>query len=68
VVKEGRAALGAKKFLWRGLFSGEVGGAEGLMARVNACDEAGAHGLNFYNYGLIPTRRLDWIRAAVGPH
>jgi len=21
--------------------------------------------LNFYNYGLIPARRLDWIRAAV---
>jgi hypothetical protein len=68
VVKEGRAALGSEKFLGAGfrLFNGEVGGADGLTARVNACVEAGTNGLNFYNYGLIPARRLDWIRAAVG--
>jgi len=28
--------------------------------------ESGANGLNFYNYGLIPAPRLDWIRSAVG--
>ena len=68
VIKEGRAALGSEKFLGAGfrLFNGEVGGADGLTARVNACVEAGADGLNFYNYGLIPARRLDWICAAVG--
>jgi hypothetical protein len=67
VIKHGRAALGAEKFLGAGfrLFNGEVGGAEGLTARVNACVEAGADGLNFYNYGLIPAPRLDWIRTAV---
>ncbi len=68
VIRGGRAALGPEKFLGAGfrLFNGEVGGAEGLTARVNACVEAGAEGLNFYNYGLIPAKRLDWIRAAVG--
>jgi hypothetical protein len=68
VIKEGRRALGAEKFLGAGfrLFHGEVGEAEGLAARVNACVEAGANGLNFYNYGLIPAPRLDWIREAVG--
>jgi hypothetical protein len=67
VIKEGRAALGAEKFLGAGfrLFNGEVGGPDGLAARVNACVEAGADGLNFYNYGLIPAPRLDWIRTAV---
>jgi hypothetical protein len=67
VIKEGRRALGAEKFLGAGfrLFNGEVGEAEGLTARVNACVEAGANGLNFYNYGLIPAPRLDWIREAV---
>ena len=70
VIKEGRKALGEEKFLGAGfrLFNGEVGGAEGLTARVNACVEAGANGLNFYNYGLIPAPRLDWIRAAVSGH
>src|SRR4029077_7782545 len=67
VIKEGRRALGAEKFLGAGfrLFNGEVGEAEGLTARVNACVEAGANGLNFYNYGLIPAPRLDWIGQAV---
>jgi len=66
-IKQGRAALGPDKFLSAGLrlFDGEVEGAKGLSARVNACVEAGANGLNFYNYGLIPAPRLDWIRTAV---
>ncbi len=67
VIKAGRAALGPEKFLSAGfrLFNGEVGGADGLRARVDACVEAGANALNFYNYGLVPAPRLDWIRAAV---
>jgi len=70
VIKEGRKKLGPNKFLSAGfrLFDGEAGGAEGLTARVNACVEAGANALNFYNYGLIPAPRLDWIRAAVSGH
>ncbi len=67
MIGRGRAALGPDKFLSAGfrLFNGEVGGAEGLTARVDACVEAGANALNFYNYGLVPAPRLDWIRAAV---
>ncbi len=68
VIKHGRATLGAEKFLGSGLrlFNSEVGGADGLRKRVSACVEAGANGLNFYNYGLIPAPRLDWICTAVG--
>ena len=68
IIKKGRASLGPEKFLGAGfrLFNGEVGGADGLRDRINACVESGANGLNFYNYGLIPAPRLDWIRSAVG--
>src|SRR5581483_8042696 len=47
IIREGRAALGPDKFLGAGfrLFNGEVGGAEGLTARVAACAAAGAQGL-----------------------
>ena len=67
VIRKGRAALGPDKFLGAGfrLFNREVDGAEGLTAEVGACVAAGADALNFYNYGLIPAQRLDWIRAAV---
>ncbi len=67
VMQAGVEALGPEKFLGAGfrLFNGEVGGAEGLTARVRACVAAGAKGLNFYNYGLIPAKRLDWIGEAV---
>ena len=27
-------------------------------------DAAGAAEIDYYNYGLIPVARLDWIRAA----
>jgi hypothetical protein len=67
VIRMGRAALGPDKFLGAGfrLFNREVEGAGGLTAQVGACVAAGANALNFYNYGLIPAQRLDWIRAAV---
>lgn len=67
VIAQGRAALGPDKFLGAGfrLFNGETGGAEGLTARLKACVGAGANAFNFYNYGLVPAPRLDWIRAAV---
>ena len=29
------------------------------------CIESGAEALNFYNYGLVPAPRLDWIRNAI---
>ncbi|MDX3926313.1 MAG: hypothetical protein QHC90_10990 [Shinella sp.] len=63
----GRAALGPGKYLGAGyrVFYPEVTSAEDLAARARAAIEAGADGINFYNYGLIPERRLDWVRKAV---
>ncbi|MFT3974051.1 MAG: hypothetical protein QM699_11565 [Amaricoccus sp.] len=66
VIASGRAALGPGKFLGVGLrvFYPEVDGPDILVARVRAAIAAGAEGVNFYNYGLIPAPRLDWVRAA----
>ena len=67
VIRTGREALGPEKFLGLGLrvFYPEVDGPEILAARAKAAVAAGADGVNFYNYGLIPAKRLDWVRAAV---
>lgn len=67
VMKEGRAALGPDKYLGVGLrvFYPEMISAEDLTTRAKAAIEAGADGINFYNYGLIPAKRLDWVRQAV---
>ncbi|MCB8881167.1 hypothetical protein ACELLULO517_13045 [Acidisoma cellulosilytica] len=61
-----RRALGSDRYLGTGLrvFYPEVAGPEVLAARVAAAAEAGAQGVNFYNYGLIPAPRLDWIKTA----
>lgn len=63
----GRAALGPDKYLGAGfrVFYPEVTSAEELGAGSKAAIEAGADGINFYNYGLIPAKRLDWVRHAV---
>jgi hypothetical protein len=63
ILRQARAALGDDKFLGAGLrvFPHDVTGAEGLTSQAAACVKAGAEGLNFYNYGLIPAPRLDWI-------
>ncbi|RUM08934.1 hypothetical protein [Rhizobium chutanense] len=68
VIRTGRAAIGPDKFLGVGLrvFYPEVGEAAVLTARARAAVDAGADGVNFYNYGLIPAKRLDWVKAAVG--
>ncbi|WP_064685104.1 hypothetical protein [Rhizobium bangladeshense] len=67
VIRAGRATIGPEKFLGVGLrvFYPEVGEAAVLAARAKAAVDAGADGVNFYNYGLIPAKRLDWVRAAV---
>jgi hypothetical protein len=67
VVRYGRSSLGPEKYLAAGfrLFHRDVDGPESLSGQVNAAVEAGAEALNFYNYGLIPPARLDWIRAAI---
>ena len=40
--------------------------AENLAAKVRAAWEAGAEGLYFYNYGLMPLRSLGWLAQALG--
>ncbi|PDT36353.1 hypothetical protein CO671_12010 [Rhizobium sp. M10] len=67
VIRAGRAAIGPQKFLGVGLrvFYPEVTAPAVLAARAKAAVDAGADGVNFYNYGLIPAKRLDWVRASV---
>ncbi|MGO7896220.1 hypothetical protein ACC719_01920 [Rhizobium ruizarguesonis] len=67
VIRTGRVAIGPGKFLGVGLrvFYPEVSGPAVLAARAKAAVDAGADGVNFYNYGLIPAKRLDWVKAAV---
>jgi hypothetical protein len=47
------------------LFVPELSGPGDLAVRVEAAARAGAMGFNFYNYGLVPAARLDWVRAAL---
>ncbi len=47
------------------VFHPETRGAEDLAAKVARAVRAGARGLNFYNFGLIPRSRLEWIRRSV---
>ncbi|MGV3549205.1 hypothetical protein [Rhizobium sp.] len=67
LMKAGRAALGPDKYLGAGyrVFYPEVTSADDIAARTKAAVDAGADGINFYNYGLIPAKRLDWVRQAV---
>ncbi|MER9650572.1 hypothetical protein [Mesorhizobium sp. M0199] len=62
----GRATLGAEKFLGTGyrLFHPEMAGPDILAAKVKPALAAGVDGINFYNYGLVPAARLDWVSAA----
>jgi len=67
VIRTGRALLGPDRFLGLGLrvFYPEVDGPDILATRTKSAVDAGADGVNFYNYGLIPAKRLDWVREAV---
>jgi len=64
----GRKVLGPDKFLgtcYR-LYYPEMSSSEVLAAKVAPARAAEVDGINFYNYGLIPAARLDWIGAAIG--
>ncbi|RWP38738.1 hypothetical protein [Mesorhizobium sp.] len=62
----GRTALRAEKFLCAGyrLFYPEMAGPEILAGKVKPALAPAVDGINFYNYGLVPAARLDWVRAA----
>ncbi|HEV8389982.1 MAG TPA: hypothetical protein VGQ35_09070 [Dongiaceae bacterium] len=47
------------------LFHPEMQSANDIVARSIAAAKAGATMLHYYNYGLVPAARLDWVRAAV---
>lgn len=66
LLADGRAALGADKFLAAGyrVFYPEMAGPEILAAKVRPAMGGEADGVNFYNYGLVPAARLDWIAAS----
>ncbi|TPN88422.1 hypothetical protein FJ987_12090 [Mesorhizobium sp. CU2] len=67
LLAQGRAALGPEKFLGTGyrLFYPEMSGADVLAAKVKPAREPGVDGINFYNYGLVPAARLDWVGTAL---
>jgi hypothetical protein len=67
LIADGRKALGPDKYLGAGyrVFYPEVPSGAELSTRATAAIAAGADGINFYNYGLIPEARLDWVRSAV---
>lgn len=72
LVRHGRTRIGPDRFLGVGyrLFYPEMEDAAALAARVGAACREGIDGLNFYNYGLVPAPRLDWIADALrqAPH
>ncbi|GAB2175530.1 hypothetical protein DLREEDagr8_10880 [Dongia sp. agr-C8] len=61
-----RALLGGDVKLGVGmrLFHPEMRSAEDIAARSLAAIRAGAGEIDYYNYGLVPAARLDWVRAA----
>jgi hypothetical protein len=65
-VAKAHRAMPAGKSLRAGLklYWPEVTSAEDVAARAKAAIKSGATGINFYNYGLIPAARLDWVGAA----
>lgn len=65
-VARARAAMPAGRSLRAGLrlFHPEVASAADVAARARAAVAAGAEGINWYNYGLVPAARLDWVREA----
>jgi len=46
------------------LFHPEMRSAEDITSRSEAAIRAGATEIDYYNYGLVPAARLDWVRAA----
>ena len=66
-VKSARGLLPDDAYLSVGLrvFYPEVRGPDELKAKVLAAHAQRPDAFNFYNYGLIPEARLDWIRQSL---
>ncbi len=66
LMSQARYLLGPQKSLIAGfqLFHPNVKDRADLQARVAAARPC-VDGLNFYNLGLVPPKRLDWIRTAL---
>ena len=47
------------------LFYPEMKSARDIVERTQAAIRAGATHVHYYNYGLVPAARLDWVRAAI---
>jgi hypothetical protein len=67
LMRDGRSSLGPDKYLGAGfrVFYPETPNAEQLALRSRAALAGGANGINYYNYGLIPKKRLGWVGGAV---
>jgi hypothetical protein len=67
LVEATAAAMPAGRHLSVGLqvFTPNLSGPDDLAERVAAAKAAGATAFNFYNYGLIPRARLDWVGNAL---
>ncbi len=67
LMRKGRAAVGPDRYLGTGfrLFHPEMRTAADISERTAAALDAGCDGINYYNYGLVPRARLDWVRAAL---
>lgn len=59
-------APGATLIAGLALFHPMVADAADFTARARAA-QSHADGLNFYNFGLVPRARLDWVRQALRP-
>lgn len=66
-IRRARAAIGLDKYIGAGFraFYPEFADADGPRQNAQAAIAAGAEGINFYCYGLIPAARLDWVNKAV---
>ncbi|MCL5677156.1 MAG: hypothetical protein M1602_04710, partial [Firmicutes bacterium] len=66
-IADARKQIPADKYLSTGLrvFYPEVTGESELVAKVQEAAKAGTQSFNFYNYGLIPPARLDWVRQSL---
>ena len=66
VIARGRVTLGPNRFVGAGLraFYPEMAAAADLADKTGAAVAAGADGVNFYNFGLVPAARLDWVQQA----